>query len=64
VFRILDDVVVTYDKADARADEKVLDPSWIPSADSGYQIRRSAPYLMIRGGDTIVWMKARWARGL
>ncbi len=58
VFHILDDVVLTYNKADAKGDEKALDPETIPPVD---QMRSNPPYLMVRSGDTIIWMKARMA---
>ncbi len=71
VFRVLETVVThTFnnvvegsDKAqndDEKVDPGLLDalaPYNVPVAD--YQVRRNADYLMIRGGDTILWMKTR-----
>jgi hypothetical protein len=61
VFHVHDEVVVTYHKADAQSDEKPLHPDLLFRLESsGAQIRSSPPNFMIRGGDTIVWMKVRF----
>ena len=67
VFRVLETVLAAPDQAqtdDEKADSNLFygaAPSYgaTPSYSPNYEIRKKPGYMMIRGGDTILWMKTR-----